>query len=84
MRLATSLFRAFAYLLLWVADAAVKMAVGILLVYLVWLIFHLTGDSKFRGGWLLAGTIVGACINGFFENCILLFPTMARRLRGDG
>jgi hypothetical protein len=69
--------------LLWLLDCVLKMALGYLMVALVWLPFHWAGDASFGGGWRIAGGILGACLLGFCDGCDLILLGWAKRLAGD-
>ena len=54
-------------LLVFVTDVAVKFALGIGVTLMVWLPFGFFGGCAVWPWWLVAGTIVGAMVNGFLE-----------------
>ncbi len=68
--------------LIWLLDLALKFALGFLLVYVVWLVCSAPG-AAFGRGWVIAGSVLGACINGFFEGCDIFLLGWAKRVSGD-
>jgi hypothetical protein len=70
-------------MVLWLLDLVLKFALGLFIVYLLWLPFHWAGETRFGGGWLVVGGILGACINGCFEGCDFILLGWAKRVAGD-
>ncbi|XAL99585.1 hypothetical protein OT109_18645 [Phycisphaeraceae bacterium D3-23] len=75
--------RGFLATLIWLADLVLKLAIGYFVVFLVWLPFTLFADISYGIGWIIAGGILGACINGFLEDCDLILLGWAKRVSGD-
>ncbi len=68
---------------LWGLDLFLKIALGHLVVFLVWLIVSAVAEVTFGFGWMLAGGIVSLCILGFFEGCDFILLGLAKRVWGD-
>lgn len=75
--------RTFLASLIWLLDLLLKVALGHLIVALIWLPFGLLGDTRFGRGWLVAGGFVGACLLGFFDGCDIILNGWARRYQLD-
>lgn len=54
-----------------ILDVAFKFALGVLLGLLAWLPFEAFADASVKP-WLVAGTVLGAVLNGFFDGCEVL------------
>ena len=65
---------------LWLLDSLLKFALGFLAVFLVWLPCGVVAGVGFGFGWAIAGGVVGACVNGFFEGCDLFLLGWAKRM----
>jgi hypothetical protein len=62
-------------LIFW-ADYALKVAIGLLVVYLVWL----PTGWPFGRGCLIAGWLLGLCLVGFYEGCDIILNGYAKSL----
>jgi hypothetical protein len=69
--------------MIWLLDAVLKIALGHLIAYLIWLPFHWIASTPYGVGWLVAGGILGVCIVGFFEGCDLILLGLAKRITGQ-
>lgn len=69
--------------LIWLVDLAIKFALGYLLTVIVWLVGNVFVTVSFGPGWMLAGGILGGCINGRFEGCDFMLVGWAKQIRGD-
>jgi hypothetical protein len=67
-------------ILLWLVDVMLKVGAGFLIVLVIWLPFACMAGASFSIGWVVAGGIAGACVNGFFEGCDLILLGLAKRV----
>ena len=64
--------------MIWPLDVILKWAIGFLIVLVCWVPFAYLAGTSFSLGWFIAGGVVGACVNGFFEGCDLILLGLAK------
>lgn len=70
-------------MLIWLLDFLLKIILGFLVVFVIWLGYRANTDAAPGFGWALAGGIVGTCIIGFFEGCDFILLGWAKRVAGE-
>lgn len=70
-------------IIVYLLDLVLKYALGIGIVWLVWLLCRLLWQVSFSVWWFGAGILLGACLVGLWDGCDLILLGFVKRFTGD-
>jgi hypothetical protein len=69
--------------ILYLLDLGLKYALGVGIVWLVWLPFGTFRQVSFSLWWFRGGMLLGACLVGLWDGCDMILIGLVKRILGD-